>query len=163
MRPITLLLALSLAAPAMAAEPPADDAYRASIDSWHAGRVERRRRPLAGGEDVVGIDRLERDDTADGAGPVDVGDGAAGHVDDPHEGGIEEERAVGIVARALKILPRADSQNRIKGRRVARTRLTVGPSLAPPRLSVALRSSSIPSSDVAGNAAGEISSPTVTT
>ncbi len=62
---------------------------------------------LVGLENVVDILGADRDDAADRAGAVDVGDRAADDVDLPHELGVEVKLAVRVVAGDLIVLARA--------------------------------------------------------
>ena len=62
---------------------------------------------LAGPHHVLNVLGAERDHAADRAGAVDVRGRAAHDIDAADQFGIEEERAVGVVAGALVILPRA--------------------------------------------------------
>ncbi len=62
---------------------------------------------LAGTHHVVDVLGAERNHATDRAGTVDVRGRAAHHVDAADQFRIEEERAVGVVASALIVLPRA--------------------------------------------------------
>ena len=62
---------------------------------------------LTGPQHVLNILGTERSDAADRAGAVDVRRRSTDHVDAADQFGIEEERAVGVVARALVVLPGA--------------------------------------------------------
>jgi hypothetical protein len=67
---------------------------------------------LARPHDIVDVLGTERDQAADRAGTVDVRGRTANDVDAANQFWIEEERAVGVVAGALIVLPRAVDDNR---------------------------------------------------
>ncbi len=70
------------------------------------------RKFFAGLEDVVAVDRAHRHHAADGAGAVDVRDRPAHHVDAGYQFRLHVDEAVGLVAGALKVLPRAVDDDR---------------------------------------------------
>ena len=65
---------------------------------------------------VVDVLGAERHHAADRAGAVDVGGRAAHDIDAADQFGIEEERAVGVVAGALIVLSRAVDDRQRRGR-----------------------------------------------